>query len=478
MNKPFSQKILFLFLIILLPLTTVPFIAATPVEAQTASTATAAAPAVCTNPANSDIAQACADYTAENQVLAQLQAQLTAQKAKSGSLQKNVNSLISQISSTQGKISGEISTISSLSLQIGQKESAINDLNDQLNQENASMAQLITRTDDIDQEGALYVLLSASSISDFYKDLDDFFSIKQSLYTTLNSVKQIKSSTETQEQQLQDQQSQALNVKNELQGQKNQLATSQQQAQQLLTSSKSQEQTETTLVTQQQAKVAAIESKLFSFAGGATSAIPFSQAYADATVAANVTGVPAAFTLAILTQESSLGKNVGTCNRAGDPPSKSYTNIMPGPAQKASGASSRDDQTAFLQITSALGLNPNTTPVSCPIGGGWGGAMGPAQFIPTTWLLIAPRVASALGEATANPWNARDAIMASAIYLGDRGATSDPTAQRNAACKYYSGRACDGKSPPNSFYGNSVMSLEQSIQSDIDYLVQYGVSKV
>jgi len=454
-----------------------PFSMVTTVEAQTAP-ATAAAPAVCTNPANSDIAQACADYVAENKILAQLQAQLTSQKAKSGSLQSNVNSLISQISSTQTKISGEISTINSLSLEIGQKQKAITDLNTQLDQENASMAQLITRTDEIDQEGSLYVLLSADSVSDFYQDLDDFFSIKQSLYSTLTYVKQIKSSTETQEQQLQDQQSQALNAKNTLTSEKNQLATSQKQAQQLLSSSKSAEQTESAAVAAEQAKVAAIESKLFSFAGGATSAIPFSQAYAYATTAANVTGVPAAFTLAILTQESSLGKNVGTCNRAGDPASKSYINIMPGPAQKASGDSSRDDQTAFLQITSALGLDPNTTPLSCPSGGGWGGAMGPAQFIPTTWLLIAPRVESALGETTANPWNARDAIMASALYLEDRGATNDPTAERNAACKYYSGRACDGKSPANSFYGNDVMALELSIQSDIDYLVQYGVSKV
>jgi len=88
------------------------------------------------------------------------------------------------------------------------------------------------------------------------------------------------------------------------------------------------------LVKQQQAKVAAIQSKLFTFAGGATSSIPFSQAYAYATAAQNSTGVSAAFVLAILTQESNLGKNVGTCNRPTDPPSKSYTNIMPGPTQK------------------------------------------------------------------------------------------------------------------------------------------------
>jgi membrane-bound lytic murein transglycosylase B len=470
-GKKTAKNIFALLLTLLIPLTFVPLFAA-PVDAQTAT------PAVCTNPSSADIAQACADYAAENKVLAQLQSQLASQKAKSGSLQQNVNKLVSQITSTQSKISGEISTINTLSLEITQKQKAVGDLNSQLDRENASLAQLITRTDELDQKGAVYVLLSASSISDFYQDLDDFFSIKQSLYSTLNYVKQIKSTTETQEQQLQDKQSQALDAKNALQQQKSQLASSQAQVQTLLNSSKSQEQTEAALVSQQQAKVAAIESKLFSFAGGATSAIPFSQAYAYATSAQNVTNVPAAFTLAILTQESNLGKNVGTCNRAGDPASKSYTNIMPGPAQKASGASSRDDQTAFLKITSSLGLDPNTTPVSCPIaGGGWGGAMGPAQFIPTTWLLIAPRVASALGESAANPWNARDAIMASALYLSDRGATTDPTAERNAACKYYSGRACDGKSPPNSSYGNSVMTLTRSIQSDIDYLVQYGVSR-
>jgi len=60
--------------------------------------------------------------------------------------------------------------------------------------------------------------------------------------------------------------------------------------------------------------VAAIQSRLFSFAGGATKAIPFAEAYQYADLASTKTGVRTAFILAILTQESNLGKNVGTCN--------------------------------------------------------------------------------------------------------------------------------------------------------------------
>lgn len=230
------------------------------------------------------------------------------------------------------------------------------------------------------------------------------------------------------------------------------------------------------VLAERQKKVAEIRAKLFQFAGG-SKAIPFGDAYAFATAASAKTGVRPAFILAILKQESSFGANVGTCNRAGDPPSKSYRNVMPGPIQKAAGKSSRDDQTIFLAITKSLGLDPETTPVSCPFGAGWGGGMGPTQFIPTTWQSVAGRVSAALGIGTANPWNPRDAIMASAIYLKDRGGIGGEANERNAACKYYSGRACDGRAPANSFYGNSVMSFARTYQADIDYLIQYGVSR-
>src|SRR6185369_13159413 len=77
----------------------------------------------------------------------------------------------------------------------------------------------------------------------------------------------------------------------------------------------------------------------------------------------------------------------------------------------------------FLDITGKLGFDPLKTVVSCPIpsAGGYGGAMGPAQFIASTWQLFEDRLQSALGH-YANPWLAQDAFMASSMYLGDLGA--------------------------------------------------------
>lgn len=437
------------------------------ISARTVAEAADPQPAVCANPTSEDIAQACRDFADESATLAKLQAQLAAQKAKSGSLQKDVNAIISQINSTQSKIRAKITTIGQLSAEISQKNKAINDLTAELDRERASMEQLIKKTAELDQKGAAYVLLSSDSVSDFYKDLDTFLSIKSALYASVNKVKEIKGLTEDQKEQLEDKQSQAVDAKNALQSEKNKLDVSQKQAKNLLDTSKSEEQRVASSVAEQQKKVAAIQSKLFTFAGGNTKAIPFAEAYKYAKEASASTGVRPAFILATLTQESSLGKNVGTCNRAGDPPSKSYTAMM-NPTR---------DIPAFLRITAALGLNPETTPISCRIGTlGWGGGMGPAQFIPSTWEMYDDKVAAALGKSMANPWVAEDAIMASALLHKANGAVGGETNERNAACRYYSGKLCSA-SKAGAGYGNSVMALTRSIQADIDYLDTYGVSR-
>jgi hypothetical protein len=75
------------------------------------------------------------------------------------------------------------------------------------------------------------------------------------------------------------------------------------------------------------------------------------------------------------------------------------------------------------------------------------------------------RIANALGTSKVDPWNPAHAFTASALYLADLGAGSQTyTAERNAACRYYSGRACDNKTPANAFYGNEVVIRADTIQ--------------
>lgn len=409
-----------------------------------------------------------AELRALEQEIKEKEAILKGQQQKTGTLKKDVALLTSQIETAKLKIRAKTIAINKLGQEITQKSKAINDLESEIIRERSSMAQLIKHTNELDQKGATYVLLSADSVSDFYQDLDDFLSVKQSLYASVNKIKQIKSLTEDQKEQLESKKEDELDARSSIDYQKKLVEQSEKEKKTLLQISQSKEKEYQAVLAERQKRVTEIRNKLFSFAGGATKAIPFADALQYAEAASAKTGVRTAFILAILTQESNLGKNVGTCNRAGDPPSKSWRNIM-NPTR---------DQGAFQRITSSLGLDPDITPVSCPIaGGGWGGAMGPAQFIPSTWESVASEVASALGAGSASPWRAEDAIMASAIYLKKRGAVGSEANERNAACRYYSGRSCDGKRPANSFYGNNVMSIARSVQGDIDYLKQYGVSR-
>ena len=135
------------------------------------------------------------------------------------------------------------------------------------------------------------------------------------------------------------------------------------------------------------------------------------------------------------------------------------------------------DTEPFRKITDTLGLTWATTPVSCPLGAtysssrGYGGAMGPSQFIPSTWMMYEPRLENALQVAQANPWDPKHSILATALYMSDLGADGQTyTAERNAACRYYSGRACDSKRPTNYTYGDSVINKAKTFQDNIDFL--------
>jgi len=199
-----------------------------------------------------------------------------------------------------------------------------------------------------------------------------------------------------------------------------------------------------------------------------SAAIPFEEALKYANQASAKTGVRPAFVLAILTQESALGKNVGSCYLT-DQTTGAGVGANTGTVIAKVMKPDRDVG-PFVDLLGRLGRQVYKTLVSCPQAIGWGGAMGPAQFIPSTWAIFAGRIANAVGVTVADPWAPLDAFMASSMYLGDLGASAGGyTAEHNAACKYYSGKACAASSWAGT-YGDQVLAKAKIIQDNIDFL--------
>lgn len=389
---------------------------------------------------------------------------LSGQKVKSESLQRDVEILRAEINKAKARIRARDLEIQSLSGEINQKEKTIKTLTSTMESRRKALGELIRRTNEFDQIGFVHALLSRDTVSDFYSTADSLATIKGEIHGEVEYIKVEKKETEEVREELQEKRNDEIDKKKEIEAEQKKVEINQQEQQKLLNASKAQEQVYESILADRKAKAASIRAALFELRGA--QAIPFGEAYEYAKEASAKTGVRPAYILAILKQESNLGSNVGTCNRPGD--ARTWRDIMPGPNDN----SWRDDQAAYLRITSKLGISPDGQPLSCPLAwGGWGGAMGPSQFIPVTWESYEKKVQAATGAAIANPWNPRHAVFATALYVKDLGAAAQTfTAEREAACKYYSGRGCSDPAVKNLFYGNAVMNHAQNIQRDIDVL--------
>lgn len=164
-------------------------------------------------------------------------------------------------------------------------------------------------------------------------------------------------------------------------------------------------------------------------------------------LAAIRTGIRASFLIAVLEVESRLGLNVGTGYWKTDMHPRDYD--------------------AFFSITSKLGLDPDTTKVSRKPSYGWGGAMGPAQFLPNTWLAHEAQVASLTGHNPPNPWNIEDAFTAAAVKLSRQGAANKTRAGEAAAARAYIGGSPNCSRSICNSYANLVLEKAEEIEQEL-----------
>jgi hypothetical protein len=312
-----------------------------------------------------------------------------------------------------------------------------------------SLAQLLRKTNEIDEYSLAEVVLGSQDLSDFFADLDSFNTIKAELQGSFVVIEGTKADTQVEKQTLQEKQAQEVELRKIQQLQKAEIEVREKERQRILGITKGVESAYQTIVQSKQLSAAQIRAELFALRDSA--AIPFEKALEYANFASKQTGVRPALILGVVAQESRLGEFIGTGNWR--------TDMHP-----------TRDQPVFVEIMRELGLDPDLMPVSKKPSYGWGGAMGPAQFIPSTWILYKDRIASVSGQNPPNPYEPRTAFIASGLLMADNGADKGGYAnERLAALRYFAGWT-NASNPAYAFYGDGVLELAAKYQQQIDIL--------
>ena len=410
------------------------------------------------------LAQSASEREALERQLAELEAQIAQNEATVAEYQKQGKTLSGEIKTLNSKINKLNLQIKAINLNLSKldKEIVVNkgeivEAEDRLEVNKSALTNLIRRLNEDEDSGLIEVILKNPKLSDFFGNLNSILAVKDSLAVTVSKVAELRGKLIDKKEELANKRSDAAALKAYQDSQKFAVAKTKQEKALLLDQTKGQESKFQTILKETRKTAAQIRSRIFEFLGGGE--MSFDEAYQFGKFAEQATGIRAAFILAILDRESALGQNVGRCN---------YDTAM---------HPTRDLPT-FLALLARLKeagkAPPDPVKVSCPNrDGAYGGAMGPAQFIPSTWNLYDEKISGITGNDPASPWNNGDAFMGTALYLKDamRGCEGIYSKQidreRCAAAKYYAG----GRWRSHLWgYGDRVATKAQQFQNDIDIL--------
>jgi len=388
----------------------------------------------------------------ENQI-SQYETKISEYQKQGTGLQSEINKLNSQIAKLNLQIKAVNLTLGNLDFEISDTQSQINQTQSDIDLNKGNLSQTLQTLYENDNKSIIQILIANPKLSDFVNDINNLLTMQDNIRLTIGKIVEDQQKLLDQKQVLGLQKEDALALKVYQDAQKNSIQQTQTEKNTLLKVTKGQESAYKNLLTETKKTAAQIRQQIFQLLGGGE--LTFEQAYDLAKKAEAATGVRAALILAVLDRESALGKNVGKCD---------YKTAMH-PTR---------DIPIFLTLIKDLGLENNLAngliKVSCANSdGAYGGAMGPAQFIPSTWNLYAARIAEITGSNPASPWRNADAFIATALYLKDAGAGVGATLaqEKAAAAKYYAGSRWRNYLAT---YGARVIAAAQGFEEDIAIL--------
>lgn len=411
-----------------------------------------------------------ADLAELEELISQYEHDISKTESEKKTLQNEIYVLKQKISMLNTQISQSNIMIKDLSYQIEDTEDSIEQTTLDIYDSKSQLSDILQQIYEKDRKSLLEIMLAEVEISDFFEDLTALEALNAKGKELLSEIKDLKVSLEEQKTALDGEKDELETVVALKTYQKQQSESAQVAKNQYLKLTEAEYQAQLKAKEEAETKAAEIRARIFELIG-IPEAPTFGEALEIANYVESLTGIRPAFLLAVLAQESNIGKNVGQCYlRDGD--AGSGVVISSGASVSKVMSPSRDVP-VFLQITSELGRDPFYTPVSCPMSYGWGGAMGPAQFIPSTWKIYRDRVKAITGR-TADPWSIKDAFIAAALYLTDYGAAKqDYDNELNAALSYFAGPGwykSSYKSVYKRDYGYPVMRLAEGYEDDIAQL--------
>jgi len=388
----------------------------------------------------------------ENQI-SQYETTIKQYKTQGKTLQGEIKRLETQIAKLSLQIKAISLTLSKLDTEINSTQAQINRIESDINFNKKNLSQTLQTLYENDNKSLVEILFTNPKLSDFFTDLNNLLAVQDNLRLVIIKIAEAHQKLIDQKEVLALGRADAAALKAYQDSQKTSIQKTQTEKGNLLKTTKGKESEYQKLLTETKKTAAEIRKQIFKFLGGGE--LEFGDAYQLAKMAEKATGVRAALILAVLDRESALGKNVGQCD---------YKTAMH-PTR---------DIPIFLEIIKELGFEKNLESgiikVSCAnADGAYGGAMGPAQFIPSTWAVYSDKISQLTGNDPASPWNNADAFMATALYLKDAGAGAGASLanERKAAAKYYAGSRWSNYLWT---YGARVIAQAQEFEEDIAIL--------
>ena len=389
------------------------------------------------------------------------QAEVNQLKTKEKSLRNQVYYLSTKIKDLNYQIYKNNLVIKDLNLQINNTQGSIEKTTENINSMKRKLADILELIYEEDQKSSFEIFFTEKNLSNFFDNLIALESLNFQLQNLLKNIKDLKSNLENQKESMSQEKEEleALVTSRALQLKESSSLKSEQEY--ILAKTKGQESLYQQYIKEVEKRAAKIRAKIFELAGD-VKAPTFGQAIEIANMVCSQINIRPAFLLAVLSQESRIGQNVGRCYVTNSKTGGGvYSNGTPAPRIM----NPARDLPIFLSLMARLGYDFSKKPVSCWIKAyyrgkpyGWGGAMGPAQFIPSTWRLMESDIAKYTGKTTPDPWNIKDAFVAAALYLYKLGARPN-SGEYQAAYHYYGG---------SNSYAKQVSSRAWCIQQFID----------